>query len=371
MGANMFTSDTLEPKLGKTLIDDFRRGDLRPTVSRDWRDIKDFFLTEERKKHLTEMGWFKKWFFMTLWLFKSLFLKLTPVRRVILVIGLILLLSSGSVGFGADNFRINTNTSIIGTILILFILMLELKDKLLARYELEAGRAVQTALLPQQKPAINGWDVCLVSRPANEVGGDLVDYIQLKKDKFGIALADVAGKGLGAALLMAKLQATLRALAQDYKSLAQLAKKINQIFYKDTLPNCFASLVYLELLSNTGNIRFLNAGHIPPMVLRGSKIEETPKGTPALGLAADTDYKEELLQLQQGEFLIIYSDGLSEARNEQGQFFGETRLTALISELNEMLADEVCQHVISKIDQFTGNAPQNDDLSLIVIKRMA
>jgi len=366
----MKASGHVEPKLGKTLIDDFRRGDLRPTVSRDWRDLKDFFLTPERRKRLAEMGWFKRWFFMISWLLKSMFLKLTPVRRILLVVGLLFLLAAGSVTIGSANIRIGSNTNILGTIIILFILMLELKDKLLARSELEAGRAVQDALLPHKKPKIDGWDLCLITRPANDVGGDLVDYMPLGKDKFGVVLADVAGKGLGAALLMAKLQATLRALAKDYKSLAQLARKINEIFYSDTLANSFASLVYLELLANSGNVRLINAGHIPPIILRGSKIEEMPKGTPALGLAHKTDYTEESVHLYGGELMVIYSDGLSEARNEQGHFFGDQKLMMLAQEVSELTADEICQHLINKVDRFIGNAAQNDDLSLIVVKKI-
>jgi sigma-B regulation protein RsbU (phosphoserine phosphatase) len=367
---NMNTANHSEPKLGKTLIDDFRWGDLRPTVSRDWRDLKDFFLTAERRKRLAEMGWFKRWFFMILWLLKSLFLKLTPVRRILAVIGLLFLLSSGSLTVGGENFHIGGNTSMIGAIIIIFILMLELKDKLVAKSELEAGRAVQDALLAHKKPKIDGWDLCLITRPANDVGGDLVDYIPLGKNKYGVVLADVAGKGLGAALLMAKLQATLRALAKDFKSLVQLARKINEIFYSDTLANSFASLVYLELVANSGNVRLINAGHIPPVIVRGNEIEELPKGTPALGLAYKTDYTEKSIQLSAGEVMIIYSDGLSEARNEQGNFFGDQKLMALLREVHTLTADEVCQHLINKIDHFLGNAAQNDDLSLVVVKKI-
>jgi serine phosphatase RsbU (regulator of sigma subunit) len=361
----MVDADSSDPKLGKTLIEDIRRGNLRPTtVRRDWRDVRDFFLNDERRKRLSEMKWYKRWFYKFFWLLKSLFLRLSPVRRLLLVISLFLLLSSGYIGACNENIR-----NIIGIIILLFILMLELKDKLLARNELVAGRIVQNELLPQKSPLIRGWDVWLYTRPANDVGGDLVDYIRLDQNRFGIILADVAGKGLGAALLMAKLQATVRALAPDYESLADLGKKINEIFYRDTHSNCFASLIYIELRPDTGDISLLNAGHIPPLVSKTTKIHEMSKGTAAIGLAANTSYSEQSLHIENNEFLLIYSDGLTETRNDDGEFFGDNRTLTLLSDLNDLNAEHICQKLVDGVDQFTGNAPQNDDLSLIIVKR--
>jgi sigma-B regulation protein RsbU (phosphoserine phosphatase) len=361
----MVDADSSDAKLGKTLIEDIRSKVLRPTaVSRDWRDVRDFFLNDEKRKRLSEMKWYKRWFYKFFWLLKSLFLRLSAVRRILLVISLFLLLTSGNIGLGNENIR-----NIIGIIILLFILMLELKDKLLARNELIAGRIVQSELLPQKSPLIQGWDVWLFTRPANDVGGDLVDYIRLAPNRFGLILADVAGKGLGAALLMAKLQATVRALTPDYKSLADLGKKINEIFYRDTHANCFASLIYIEIRPDTGDLALLNAGHIPPLVAKHTKISELSKGTAALGLAANTNYAEQSLHIENNEFLLIYSDGLTEARNDDGEFFGDNRILSLLSDLNNLNAEQICQKLVENVDQFTGNAPQNDDLSLIIVKR--
>ena len=361
----MVKADDSNSKLGKTLLDDIRQGNIHPTTIRqDWQDIKDFFLHEERRQRISLMKWYKRWFFQIFWLLKSLFLKLSPLRRLLLILSLFFILTSGSIGSNNIDARI-----IIGIVILLFILMLELKDKLLARNELEAGRVVQNALLPQKSPKIKGWDLWLYTRPANEVGGDLVDYIPLDAHRIGVVLADIAGKGLGAALLMAKLQATLRALAPDFKSLENLGKKINDIFYRDTLANSFASLIYLELNSKSGEVHLLNAGHFPPWLCKPGIIEELSKGSAALGLCSNTTYNEQVLNLMPDEFLLVYSDGLIEARSEKGQFFGEESVKTLLSEVSGMNAREICDTILNTVDKFMGKSRQSDDLSLIIIRR--
>ncbi len=310
-----------EPKLGRILREDLRRGDLKRTLSRDLKELREFYLDEGRKKRLASMGWLKRLIYMAAWLLKSLFLKLTPLRRVLVVMSLFLILISRTV-ISSDNGVQTNNLGIVGGVLLLFILMLELKDKLLARSELEAGRAVQNALMPERKPSLPGWALWLFARPANDVGGDFVDYMEVGENRFGIALGDVTGKGLRAALLMAKLQATLRALAPDFKSLAELGAKINEIFHRDSIPSIFASLVYLELQSDSGLIRFLNAGHLPPIALRSGRIVETLKGAPALGILAKATYSEQHIELEAGDSLLVYSDGVTDAETNKVIFSG-------------------------------------------------
>lgn len=358
-----------EPKLGKTVLEDLRRGDFRQTISRDFKELKEFYLNEDRKKRLKDMGCFKRWFFITIWLLKSLFFKLTPVRRILLVIGLLFLILKCNFNYSGNDIQSN-NINVVGGLILLFVLMLELKDKLLARNELQAGRSVQFALMPDKNPKVPGWQLWIFTRPANEVGGDLVDFLQINKSKFGAALGDVAGKGLGAALFMAKLQATLRALAPDFKSLAALGAKINEIFYRDGIPNSFASLVYIELQSGSGNLRVLNAGHMPPIVLKGTEIAEMPKGEPALGILPDTTYSEQNIELQGGELLVVYSDGLTDAQNEKGEFFGDMRLFEFLAKSGKLSAREAGEKLLNEIDNFNGDSGVNDDISLVILKRL-
>jgi hypothetical protein len=197
-------------KLRHVIMEDLRSGDLKRNVMRDLRDLYTFYLDEEERDRLAKMGRLKRWVLIVGWLAKNLFLNLSPARRVLLLISLWFAIQS-RVEFKVGDSTIGTNLTVWGFLLILVILMLELRDKLLARNELEVGRAVQLALLPDDLPRVPGWDIWLYTRSANEVGGDLVDYLPIQDDRLGLALGDVSGKGLGAALLMAKLQATLRA----------------------------------------------------------------------------------------------------------------------------------------------------------------
>jgi sigma-B regulation protein RsbU (phosphoserine phosphatase) len=255
--------------------------------------------------------------------------------------------------------------------MLLFVLMLELKDKLLAQSELAAGRAVQRALMPKRNPVVPGWEIWMTAKPANEVSGDFVDYLELEENHFGLALGDVAGEGLKAALLMVKLQATLRALAADFHSLAGLGAKLNAILRRDGLPDSFASLVYLELQPDSGNIRLLNAGHMPPLLCRGDAVNEIAQGTAALGLLSEAAFVEQCLEMQTGDGLVIYSDGLTEARNEAGAFFGEARLFSFLSTLAGLAAHEIGTKLLTEIEGFVGEARAHDDLSVIILKRVA
>ncbi|MBI3004203.1 MAG: serine/threonine-protein phosphatase, partial [Ignavibacteriales bacterium] len=307
-----------EPKLARTLLEDMRRGDLRKTIRRDYQDLRQFILNEEQHKRLKEMGRVKRFFFLSWWMLKSLLLKLTPARRLLLALAFVLLLFQDKINFNGENVHIVFNFNVLAGIIVLFILMLELKDKLLAREELEAGQAIQKALMPQRSPEVPGWRLWLFTRSANEVGGDLIDFLSLNKSKFGIAVGDVAGKGLRAALLMAKLQATMRALVTDFTSLGTFVAKLNQIFNRDSLPNLFASLLYIEFRADSDTVRFVNAGHLPPVVVKKASIHKMDKGDAALGLLPGAAFTEHSVELKREDILIAYSDGLTDAQNEQG-----------------------------------------------------
>ncbi len=357
------------PKIRKVIMNDLRQGGIPRTLWQDLKDIYHFYIDYETKERLSQMGWLKRWFFLVFWIVKSMILKLSSTRRILLVIALVLFF------MGRNEIRVeNSNITIenfiqAGFIILLLILMLELKDKLLAQDELAVGRAVQRTFIPDQNPVLAGWEIWLYTQPANEVSGDLVDYLKFSEHKIHLALADVAGKGLGAALMMAKLQATLRALAPNFKSLAELGKQVNEILCRDGLPTRFVSLVYLELAADSNSVRILNAGHMPPIYVRGDKVEEMSKGNPALGLGLQSNYKEQRIKLKPGEALLIYSDGVSEAQNEAGKFFGLQRLLNALIKLNHLPADQIGAAIVATVEKFMGNARRHDDISLIVLKR--
>jgi phosphoserine phosphatase RsbU/P len=359
-----------QPNLRQTLKEDIKTADLWTSFRRDYRELEKFYIDDEKKLRLERMRWFKRMFYLAWWLLKSMLLKLTPARRILLFIGFFFILGGGNIILESDHVRATTNWQILGGVLLVFVLMLELKDKLLARDELEAGRKVQRALMPDPTPSVPGWSVLLFTRPANEVGGDLVDFLNFGTNRNGLVLADVSGKGLQAALLTAKLQATIRALGQDYEFISKLVSKINEIFHRDSLPNMFASLLYAEIAPESAHIKFVNAGHLPPLLLQSGMIREMPKGEQALGLIGTSSYIEQTVELQRGDIFFAYSDGLTEARNDKGEFFGSERLLRLLPTWQNLSAERIGSAVTTEVDWFVGEARANDDLSLVILKKL-
>ncbi len=346
------------PAFSTTLLRDLQSTDL--DLRRDLNDLYRFYLDEEEQAQLAEMNRVQRGVASTYWLLKSMVLKLPPTRRLLLLIAFLFLIF----GFDGPTYQL-----VAGFLTLLVILLLELKDKLLAQDELEAGRTVQIALMPERQPELPGWDLWLYTRPAREVGGDMVDFLRLDDDRMAVSLGDIAGKGLGAALFMSNLQATLRALAPSYATLAELGAQVNKIFCRDTLPGRFASLAYLELSADNGEVRLMNAGHLPPLHVQGPIVTATPHPSPALGLSPKMRYQEHHVHLDPGDLLVIYSDGLTEARDEEGEFFGERRLERLLGRVGGQSARDVGARLLRAVDHFVGDAPATDDLSLVILRR--
>jgi serine phosphatase RsbU (regulator of sigma subunit) len=355
-----------EPKLRNTLTEDFKKGGFFKSFRRDFKDLKNYYISEEKHLRLKNMNWFKRIFMFSWWLLKSMILKLTPFRRVVLIVGILFLVVRIDASSNGDSALADTH--MLGVLLILFVLMLELKDKLLAHDELEAGRKIQNALMPEESPLFNGWSLMLFTRSANEVSGDLVDFIKIEPDKACLLISDVAGKGLRAALLTTKLQATVRSFVEDLET-EKLVSKVNDIFYRDSLRNIFASLIYIEISEKTGQLKYVNAGHLPPLLIGTNGLKEMPKGDAALGLMKNVSYSENVLELNSGDFFFAYSDGLTEARNESGFFYGTERLKNLLAHPKNCNAKEIGDAVIADLDKFVGDNSNNDDLSLLIVKR--
>lgn len=357
-----------EPGLSNTIKEDLKSGSLFKSFRRDFKDLKEYYISEEKHKRLKQMNWIKYIFVFWWWVLKSMILKLTPLRRILLIAGFICLLMPENISTTSRDVKVTLETGYFGAMLIVFVLMLELKDKLLAHDELEAGRKIQNALMPEENPEFSGWSVMLFTRSANEVSGDLVDYIKIEPNKGGFLISDVAGKGLKAALLTTKLQATVRAFVSDLSS-GNLVSKVNDIFYRDSLRNIFASLLYVEIKENSDVLKYVNAGHLPPIYIGRNGVKELPRGDAALGLMKGVKYNENEIELKSGECFFAYSDGVTEARNESGFFYGSERLFNLLSQLNNKSSRETGEAIISDIDKFAGDARPNDDISLLILKR--
>ncbi|MBK7499722.1 MAG: PP2C family protein-serine/threonine phosphatase [Ignavibacteriales bacterium] len=363
------TNSTKKPeqKFRHTIQSDLKNINFRKDFSNEYKNLSRFYLDSEKKSQLESMTFVERWVHKFAWLTKSMFLHLTPLRRILVLLGVFLLFISSSVSI--NSVSLSSNWGLFGGLLIVFVLFLELKDKLLAKNELEAGRKVQRALMPEQNPEIAGWTIWLFTRPANEVGGDLVDYLRLNESKTVLTIADVAGKGLQAALMTSKLQATIRALATEINSLSDFGKKINKIFHRDSLPNLFASMLFIQIDSDSGKIDFINAGHFPPLIVNDNEIKELSKGDIALGLVSNAEYNEQTLVLKQYEIFVAYSDGVFEARNEYGQFFGMERFQKLIKNSSSNTPQQIGNSIVLQLEQFIGDYPAADDISLIIMKR--
>jgi len=354
--------------IGRRLYADVSAGQLPRTFRRDLDELYDFYLDEEDRVRLSSMGRFKRWFFQAGWLFRELVLKLAPLRRVLVLIALVLFLE-GEVRFTHGDSSIGVNFAPVAVLLLLVVIMLELKDKLLARDELAVGRAVQLALMPQSAPEVPGWDVWLYTRPANDVGGDMVDCIPLEGGRWAFALGDVSGKGLGAALLMAKLQSTLRAIVPGPRGLADLGSQVNRILCRDGLPGKFTTLIYLEVEHDSPTVRLLNAGHPPPIVRQLGETRTLRPQAPPLGVVPESVYREESVEVEPGGLLLLYSDGVTDAHDSKWEFFGEERLLALLPWLDDRSAEEAGRSILEAVAKFAGDERPFDDLSLILLRR--
>jgi serine phosphatase RsbU (regulator of sigma subunit) len=347
---------------------DLFSSDLQRTLHRDFKDMYGFYIDEESRRELAQMNQVKRFFMLIGWMIRGLYGKLSSVRQLMLVLSLALIIW-GNHTFSAEGLRISLNLAQIGALLMLLILMLELKEKVLARDELEVGRAVQLSLLPERNPTLAGWDIWLYTEPANDVGGDLVDYLETAPGRLAVILGDVSGKGLGAALLMAKLQATARALASDAMPLVDLGGRINRIFCRDGLTGRFATMAYVEMAADSPRLRLLNAGHIPPVILRPDRLDVFSPVAMPLGILPDTRFQTQETELASGDVLVIYSDGVTEAADENLAMYDDERLFNLLPGLRSMSAENIGRRILDSVNTFVGEAPRSDDLSIIIMKK--
>lgn len=338
-------------------------------LKRDLRDIYIFYIDEETRRQFKKMGLVRRTFRITIRLLGALYSKLTPVRQALLILSFVLFF------FPRTAWEENGSTLVvtwapIGFFLLLFILLLELKDKLLAKDELRAGHSVQEALMPRDTPVLEGWEFWLYTTPANDVGGDLVDYLTLNPTELDLTLADVAGKGLGAALMAAKIQATLRAIAPESTTLTEMADKVNTILCRDGVSSRFVTLAYARLKSGSAVVRILNAGHLPPLILRSTSIERLPSVAPAIGLTDQARFIEQEVTLSAGEYLVFVSDGVLEARSDQDAFFGEDRFQQLLERFRGVSPESMGKEILRNVLEFTGHASRSDDISLVIARKI-
>jgi phosphoserine phosphatase RsbU/P len=239
--------------------------------------------------------------------------------------------------------------------------------------ELEIAREVQERLFPQTLPAISGLDYTGRCRPAREVGGDYYDFLELPEGKLGIAIGDVSGKGIGAALMMAALEASLRGQAGlTGGDLAELMNRVNRLVYEASSVNRYATFFYAQLDPKSLQLSYVNAGHNPPMILRRRnedwEVARLETGGPVVGLLRNAPYQQGAFALESGDLLVCFTDGVSEAMNPADEEWGEERLLAAAQDCGRLSAAEIVAEIIARADRFAGGAPQHDDMTLLVLR---
>ena len=238
--------------------------------------------------------------------------------------------------------------------------------------ELEIAREVQERLFPQELPPTEGLDYIGACRPALGVGGDYYDFLELSDKKFGIAIGDVSGKGIGASLMMASLQASLRGQAIHCGSnLAELMKHVNTLVYEASTSNRYATFFYAQLDTKTRKLIYVNAGHNPPFLLRkNGAVVRLEEGGAVVGMLPTmfVNYTQGEVLLEEGDLLVGYTDGISEAMNPAEEEWGEDAMLAELKKVYENPSEEILTHIVACADKFADGAKQHDDMTMIIVK---
>ena len=236
--------------------------------------------------------------------------------------------------------------------------------------EVQLARQIQKTFLPEALPIHPHWQMSARWRTARQVGGDFYDVIELPNDRLGLFIADVADKGMPAALFMALTRTLVHAAVKETSSPAEALRRVNELLLPDTKQGMFVTAVYAVLDLNTGEMTYANAGHNPPLWVRRDSLEKLTRTGVALGASEDAHMTERTIQLAQGESLLLYTDGLTEAFNLEGDMFGEERLLRALGWQASASADDMIKMVESALDDFAGAAPPSDDLTMLAVRRV-
>jgi sigma-B regulation protein RsbU (phosphoserine phosphatase) len=236
--------------------------------------------------------------------------------------------------------------------------------------ELDLARGIQRSFLPESPPIVPGFDLAALNTPALEVGGDFFDFIPVSLDQWGLVIADVSGKGFPAALFMALSRTMLRANALGNPTVLQTICRANNMIAQEGRANMFVTLFYGVLDPKSKTLTYVNAGHNPPFVTDregGDIVILAAKGI-ALGIMSDMEFEEKEVTLREGDILLLYTDGVTEAVNRKGEMFGQHRLAKLVEDNQKRSAQEIIQIIEQTVLEYAEGLPQFDDLTLMAVK---
>lgn len=251
-------------------------------------------------------------------------------------------------------------------------LLEEEKDLLALRNEMKLAGEIQRKLLPDSNPDIPGFEFFATNMPAKSVGGDYYDFIPIDKTKFAFCIADITGKGMPAAMLMANLQATFRSQVLVDADCCTCISRTNKILFKNTEPSKFATMFYGVLNADNGMLEYTNGGHDQPILFRNENtVEHLPSTGLILGILEDSDYQKGVVDLEPGNVLLLYSDGITEAMNSGSDMYGIDRAVELISNHMNLSAQKLSELILNDVQNHANGAIQSDDITLMIIKRKA
>jgi sigma-B regulation protein RsbU (phosphoserine phosphatase) len=305
--------------------------------------------------------------------------KLSPARRVLLLAALILLVfPSGGFSYRGSDHELHVlefDFHFWGGLLMFLLLMLEIADRVVMKRDLQIAREIQTWLLPGAPPQIPGISVAYTTRPANTVAGDYYDVFPRpgktnEENRVVFAVADVAGKSIPAAMLMATFQASLKTLSTAQVALPELVANMNKYACSNSQGGLRFTTAFLSEYDAARRVFiYINAGHNNPILRRGNgSIERLDVGGLPLGIQSEAVYESASVALAPGDWLIIFTDGLVEAENAHQEEYGETRLLGAIAAGAAGTPGEMLNRLMSELDLFVGATPQHDDVTCLLIK---
>jgi len=304
--------------------------------------------------------------------FWALLMKMTPARRVLLIVGLVLILFTAFTLRIGHQIFLDIKMEGFAAAIFLLLLALELADKVTMKRDLEIAREIQLWLVPAQPPQVEGADIAFATRPQNSVGGAYYEafYPEPASQRLMLVIADVAGKSVPAALLMATLQASLRTIAGEGASVADLVARLNRYACAHSLEGRrFTTAVIAEFNPTTREIAYVNAGHNAPVLRRANGATETLEvGGLPFGIEASAGYQVGAARLDPGDALIFFTDGVVEAFDEGGKEFGNGRWLEAIGALPPSSSQESLQYLMRRVDEFVGATRQFDDITCMVFR---
>jgi len=243
----------------------------------------------------------------------------------------------------------------------------EYQEKQLLEQELAFAQAIQRALLPPPSKSLPFVNARSLSLPCRQIGGDYFDYFHLRDGRLGFALGDVSGKGVPAALMAAKIQGVLSAQTFGVLPLPEVIGKVNGILTERRIEYTYATF-FFGILDSEGNCTYTNAGHIPPILMKpDGSMSELIQGGTVLGLFADLDYESETVRMSPGDHLVLFTDGVLEAQNSAGEQYGKKRVLSILGEYAESPASEILEQLNRDLSSFYADAPQHDDITIMVL----